>query len=248
MKNIRLKECDAMKTFIKIDGIGELKIDRIFFESYYPILFTCSNEKEELFLCVCCQANADGKKWLITKTDGETIVCILKNEITVRKAFLKYPQLQITVFDDNSNDLSIIRGDDKDWNNDTSEALPEKGEYLDAEDGEFAEEIAYYKAKEKISYGAVCVDMQVGDCLIEPCENYDEYVVLNAYYTELNNIDIYKKIVSREIDVAVEKVIKHKIRYDEKAEMLSEKKLTENFIAHANTYLGKDADEWLAAA
>ena len=34
-----------MKKFIKTDKYGELYIDRILFESYFPIIFTCKNDK-----------------------------------------------------------------------------------------------------------------------------------------------------------------------------------------------------------
>ncbi len=51
-----------MQEFIKIDKLGTLQIDKILFESHYPILFTCVNEINELFLCTCCHANKEGKK------------------------------------------------------------------------------------------------------------------------------------------------------------------------------------------
>ena len=68
-----------MKPFMKIDKLGELRIDVVLFESYYPILFTCLNENNDLFLCVCCQSNKEGRKWLITKTTPNIVVKVLKD-------------------------------------------------------------------------------------------------------------------------------------------------------------------------
>lgn len=34
-----------MNNFFNFKETGGLKLDKIFFESYYPILFTCINEK-----------------------------------------------------------------------------------------------------------------------------------------------------------------------------------------------------------
>lgn len=38
-----------MKEFIKLDKYGQLYIDRVLFESYFPIIFTCVNDNNEIF-------------------------------------------------------------------------------------------------------------------------------------------------------------------------------------------------------
>lgn len=134
-----------MKKFVQIDAIGNLEMDMVLFESYYPILFTCLNEKRELFLCVCCQANSKGKKWLLTKTTPQIVIDILENKITLRNAFLQFPEVQYTILADGNNQ-EIIEKDKNDWDYNSSVCLPDKGEYMEAEEGEFDDEIAYYKS------------------------------------------------------------------------------------------------------
>lgn len=46
-----------MKKFIKLDSYGQLYIDKILFESYFPIIFTCVNDNKDIFISVCCQNN-----------------------------------------------------------------------------------------------------------------------------------------------------------------------------------------------
>ena len=70
-----------MKKFITLNKYGELYIDKILFETYFPIIFTCKNENNDIFICVCCQCNENGCKWLVGRTNGSFIVRMLQNEI-----------------------------------------------------------------------------------------------------------------------------------------------------------------------
>ena len=47
-----------MNEFVNTDKYGKLYIDRILFESGFPIIFTCKNDFNEIFICVCCQNNS----------------------------------------------------------------------------------------------------------------------------------------------------------------------------------------------
>lgn len=143
-----------MKDFMTIDGLVNLKIDVVLFESYYPILFTCINEKKELFLCVCCQSNSQGRKWMITKTTPKVVIEMLNNKIMLRKAFLEFPKIQITVFEQGGI-ISIIKNDEAEWDYDSSKSLPDKDEYMDSEEGEFEEEISYYKSLMRVDYSSM---------------------------------------------------------------------------------------------
>ena len=49
-----------MRKFVKTEKNGTLYWDKILFESVYPILFTCKNDKNEIFVVICCQNNATG--------------------------------------------------------------------------------------------------------------------------------------------------------------------------------------------
>ncbi len=134
-----------MKEFVKINGVGMLYIDKVLVESNYPILFICKNKNEDLFLCSCCQNNLNGKKWLITKTNPEIILKILKDEITLRESFFVYEDVRFTVFSDNSK-MGVVESKLDEWSFESSIYLPDKEEYMEVEEGEFEDEIIYYES------------------------------------------------------------------------------------------------------
>ena len=86
------------KVFYETQKYGKLYIDKILFETYLPILFTCKNDMNDIFICVCCQDNENGKKWLISETDGKVIVELLQNKLSIREAFLKNVGLKLSIF------------------------------------------------------------------------------------------------------------------------------------------------------
>ena len=126
-----------MKKFITLNKYGELYIDKILFETYFPIIFTCKNENNDIFICVCCQCNENGCKWLVGRTNGSFIVRMLQNEITIRQLLLDCCTEKISV--DYKNQEYAIAYNNSDWNEE-SDYLPKKDAYIDAEGGEFDEE------------------------------------------------------------------------------------------------------------
>ena len=74
-----------MRKFVKTEKYGTLYVDRILFESYYPVLFSCKNDRNDVFIAVCCQNNAQGIKWMVGKTTPLAIVKMLRDEITIRE-------------------------------------------------------------------------------------------------------------------------------------------------------------------
>lgn len=143
-----------MEKFMKINEIGDLWVDKVFFECNYPMLFTCLNEDKEMFLCTCCQANRNGMKWLLTKTTPQIVIGILKDMITLRDAFVKNLDSQISVLLYNGEYI-VTEHNTEDWDYETSIYLPDKDEYLEADEGEFDEEIAYYELMMDYSYNEI---------------------------------------------------------------------------------------------
>lgn len=131
-----------MKQFLKLTKDERLDIDRILFESYYPILFSCKSNLNEHYICVCCKNNTDGIKWLIGKTDVNNIIMVLENNITLRELFLRHTESKISV--DYKDGKYNIEYNNSDWNDD-SIYLPKPDSYMDAEPGEFDDDILYYK-------------------------------------------------------------------------------------------------------
>lgn len=144
-----------MKNFFNIEPFGELYIDRIFFEANAPILFSCKNADNQLFLSVCCVSNSTMNKWLVSKINIDTLIELLSDKITIRDAFLYSSKYKYTIIQQKEN-LQILASEDcpGDWSND-SIFLPTADEYIDAEDAEFVDDIAYFtslRVKECISF------------------------------------------------------------------------------------------------
>lgn len=138
-----------MKEFVEIPGYGKLFVDKVIFESYFPIIFTCVNDNKDLFLCVCCKNNEQGCKWLVGKTFSKYIISMLRDEITVRELLINHSVGRITV--DYVNEKYTISYDNSDWKNE-SIFLPKEDSYLDAEEDEFTEEINYYSSFNMLHY------------------------------------------------------------------------------------------------
>lgn len=136
-----------MNRFFSFSETGELTIERIFFDAGYPILFTCTNESGELFLCVCCQNNASGKKWLLAETSCDVILSLLKDNITMREAFLVSGKKRFSILQGET--ITLLTDVPEDWDGEKSIYLPDAGEYIEAEDGEFDEEIVFYENRRK---------------------------------------------------------------------------------------------------
>ena len=128
---------------ITVNDIGQLYYEKVFFEGAYPIIFTCVDDRRNRYLCVCCQNNKDGRRWLISGTTPATIIAMLHNQITLRDAFLKSYDIRISAFLTNGI-LECTNNTPEIWN-EGSIYLPKKGETIDAEDGEFDEEISFYE-------------------------------------------------------------------------------------------------------
>lgn len=131
-----------MKEFIKLDKYGQLYIDRVLFETYFPIIFTCVNENKDIFICICCQNNEKGCKWLLGKTDGISIVSMLQDKITIRELLLVHSSGKISV-DYMKETGYTITYNNSDWDMDSS-FLPKEDSYMYAEEGEFEDEINYF--------------------------------------------------------------------------------------------------------
>lgn len=131
-----------MKEFIKSDKYGQLYIDKILFESYFPIIFTCVNDDKDIFIGVCCQNNEKGCKWLLGKTNGMSIVKMLQDKITIRRLLLEYSSGGISV---DHTENGFIVTDDPDWKEEAP-YLPKEDSYMYAEEGEFEEEIDHFSS------------------------------------------------------------------------------------------------------
>lgn len=132
------------KILNQVPMFKKLVLDMILFESKYPVLFTCKNGRD-IYLFSCCLVNAKVIKWIGTKTNYETLIKMLQNELTIREAFLKVSEEQIVIeYDGKIVKVNLIKNELV-----PTELLPTAGEYMDAEEGEYAEEIAEFEYRNK---------------------------------------------------------------------------------------------------
>lgn len=61
------------KIFRQVPELQGLSLDKILFESRYPVMFTCRND-DDIYLFICCLVNADKIQWIGTKTNHEMVM------------------------------------------------------------------------------------------------------------------------------------------------------------------------------
>lgn len=126
--------------FRKIPDFCNIVLDTILFESKYPVMFTCKN-KSDLYLFICCLVNAEKVEWIGTMTTYDNLIELLENKITIRDSFLNVAENKIIIsYNGKEVDYKIVKGSDVPDN-----LLPTAGEYMEAEEGEYEEEIALFK-------------------------------------------------------------------------------------------------------
>ena len=105
-------------------------------------MFTCKNG-EDVYLFICYLVNFEKIQWIGSKTTYENLIELLKNEITIRKAFLNVTNEKIVIeYNGEKVDYSVKKANDI-----PEKMLPTSGEYMDAEDGEFDKEILEFKKR-----------------------------------------------------------------------------------------------------
>lgn len=218
-----------MEKFMIIDKLGMLEIETVLVEMNEPVFFICKNEKEDLFLCSCCQVNKNGKKWLITKTSPDIIVKILKDEITLREAFYTFKDIQFSVcaFD---GDIKITEHNAVDWDYENSIFLPDKGEYMEAEEDEFLEEISYYEGKKieaykdiKIEKVVKCSSLDVKTFWIDETEGvelFDYSFLVNEQIFE--KMKVFNRLLESKFKIGLKEQKKYEFDYDNSGTELNE--------------------------
>lgn len=132
-----------MEYMFEFKEIGELKLNKVFFESYQPILFTCINQENEHFLCVCCEITAVTKKWLVTKIQPKKVIDLLSDKLTIRNTFLEGEE-KFSIYLTHEG-WRIEENNSVDWDAENSIYLPSAGEFMEVEEDEFKEEIEYFE-------------------------------------------------------------------------------------------------------
>lgn len=130
------------KIFRKIPKFKNIHLDTVLFESRYPILFTCVCGRD-VYLFVCCLFTNEVVKWIGTKTNDDILIKLLENKITIRDSFVtgnnKKIMIDYKVDGVHLNELFSTEI--------PPQLLPTVGEYMEAEEGEYFDEISHFKKR-----------------------------------------------------------------------------------------------------
>ena len=178
----------------KADGFSEVRIEKVLFESTYPILFSCKlNEK--VFLFIYHAANSVSMKWIATETTYENLISLLKDQITIREAFMNCSNTKFMISYDGSKTecYKCLATDIPDY------ILPTDGEKMDVEEDEFNEEITYYEDQNKHSnFVPFALNLAIKCFLLKPQTSLYQFKPLSFLYPNASNdsfqIASYKEV------------------------------------------------------
>ena len=121
------------------DVLPALYWGMIFVEYIRPILFTCVDEYGELYICSCYLADAKSVNWMLAKTTEEAVLNLLKDKISIHDIFYQAGEyIYLIKLSAGNSEPTAVRKLICDI---PSEFFPTDGYYMEAEDGEFDEEI-----------------------------------------------------------------------------------------------------------
>ena len=101
--------------FRNITNIGDLCLDHIFFEfESEPILFTCTDNANKIYLCVCSEMRYF-QKWVLSECSLLNLAAMIDERIDITTTFLKANEL-ITIISDihGREESQVIRSNEID--------------------------------------------------------------------------------------------------------------------------------------
>ena len=186
------------KIFRQVDVFSGIVVDKILFESKYPVMFTCKKDMD-IYLFICCMVNADTVEWIGTRTDYDTLIGLLENKITIRDAFLNVTDKKYLV----KYDGLKVFCTETEAENIPDKLLPSAGEYMDAEKDEYAEEIKIFESRNRNF-----------EYRIQPC--LSSFLFLNFFVENINLSDDYFDTdfrVSGERSFDIGEIAKRNVKY-----------------------------------
>ena len=132
---------DIERCFNKTEPFDDIQIDQILFDAQYPIIFSMEQKEKEYLVC-CPVYNSTEIVWICTEIEPTRIIDLLRDKITIRDAFAhENGNKYLITLKNKSFKCELMH------NGFPDDYLPTQGEFMEAEDGEFDEEINYYESK-----------------------------------------------------------------------------------------------------
>lgn len=124
--------------------LPQLNYDLILFESTTPLLFTCTDESENLYISTCYCSTGKQRGWIVSHTTPDKILDLLSNKITIRQLFDSRESLFVVSATQEAPSYNVRRIP---LEHVDPHILPTAGYYLDAEPGEYDSEINELKER-----------------------------------------------------------------------------------------------------
>lgn len=131
MRNVFLK---------KNSGINPtLYMDMVFVEMLHPILFSCTDDNGNYYICSCCRRDGEAQEWIIAPTACEKLIELLTDKITIRQIFEKCNGIgYVAMLRAGESEPIVYKTAVNDM---PADMLPTPQYYMEADAGEFDEEI-----------------------------------------------------------------------------------------------------------
>ena len=116
-----------------------LYYDMVLVEYIWPILFTCLDEYDNLYICSCHHADGDVAKWMLVRTTEEAVIKLLQNQIPIHDMFTEAETVYLLTLSERGAQPQAVKQAAQDV---PEHYFPTAGYDMDAEEDEFDEEIA----------------------------------------------------------------------------------------------------------
>lgn len=130
--------------FKGVPGCGDLKMEQVIVDYVYPVLSVLKDGFGGRYLCMCFDTRG-AQQWLIAPISSSTLAALLKNKITLASPFEDPHSRKFLVkmnYQTRVETFQVL-----DAHQIPKEDLPEAGEYLDAEPGEWEEYVKTLKTE-----------------------------------------------------------------------------------------------------
>lgn len=129
--------------FSQIKNISNLRVDKIIIDGKAPVLFTCTDLQNKVYLALCPHFDANQILWYLSETKYNTLIDLLTDKITVREAFLRdSSEKYVITYDGGDVSCELVSTEKLD-----TKYLPSENVYMDVEKNEFREEILEFKGR-----------------------------------------------------------------------------------------------------
>ena len=202
--------------FEDVIGIGNLYLDYIFYEfEYEPILFTCVDEKDDLYLSICSDIRY-GQRWIVAKCTIGVLKALIEKKIDIATAFLKNENVAAITMDlDGQEHSAVIERSQIDRLD-----LPKEETYIrsnnDVKD--------YLRRKEfENTYQIINETMEITQAAAEEIQNYSlilSYYISQSAKEALKSTELLAQAIKESMMICHEYSVNAVEKYSEKIDSM----------------------------